>query len=179
VYEEYKLAQKQYAVEADFAHLIGNEGFLGSIFEECLIDISTTANAIMQRINNIKHVSLRFSTEKETKSGKVYKKITPIINVGGYDIKPEAGLSGGMYTAVELAVDLAVSQVVASRKGHYPQWLILDEAIYGFESESCLEILEEFAKDRLILVIDHSTKFQNRFSQVIQVENLDGQSVVK
>jgi DNA repair exonuclease SbcCD ATPase subunit len=168
-------------LEQDFAHMVGNEGFLGAIFEEVLVDISQTANSIMQRISNVQHVSIRFSSEKETKAGKVSKRITPIVSIGGQEVKPEAGLSGGMYTAVELAVDLAVGDVVSRRKGAYPGWLILDESFEGLgkaSKETCLEMLTDFAKDRLILVVDHATELQSCFSQTIRVKLLDGKSSI-
>jgi DNA repair exonuclease SbcCD ATPase subunit len=168
-------------LEQDFAHMVGNEGFLGAIFEEVLTDIGQTANSIMQRISNVQHVSIRFSSEKETKAGKVYKRITPIVSIGGQEVKPEAGLSGGMYTAVELAVDLAVGDVVSRRKGSFPGWLILDESFEGLgkaSKETCLEMLTDFAKDRLILVVDHATELQSAFSQVIRVKLLDGKSSI-
>ena len=84
-----------------------------------------------------------------------------------------------MQAAVELGVDLAVGNVVSSRRGVYPNFLILDESLHGLggvAKESCIEMLQSVAGERLVLVVDHSTEFCNLFNQVIEVEQVDGQS---
>jgi ABC-type molybdenum transport system ATPase subunit/photorepair protein PhrA len=84
-----------------------------------------------------------------------------------------------MQTAVELAVDLAVGEVVTRRRGLYPSWLILDESFDGLggaAKESCLEMLQQIAAQKLVLVVDHDATFQGLFSNIIQVEQVDGRS---
>lgn len=168
--------------EADFQKLVGHEGFLGAIFDEVLADISSAANDILQGISNVRHVSIRFNSQKETKAGKVQKKIVPVISIGEHDVKPESGLSGGMMAAVELAVDLAVGDVVSRRRGVYPGWLILDESFEGLgktSKQSCMEMLQNYAKDRLVLIIDHSSELSACFGQVIEVELMSNRSRIK
>jgi ABC-type molybdenum transport system ATPase subunit/photorepair protein PhrA len=82
-----------------------------------------------------------------------------------------------MQVAVELGVDLAVSNVVGSRRGVYPNFLMLDESLHGLDSvakESCIEMLQSVVGERLVLVVDHSSEFCNLFNQVIEVEQVDG-----
>ena len=84
-----------------------------------------------------------------------------------------------MQTSVELAVDLAMGDVISRRRGTYPGWLILDESFDGLggaSKESCIEMLSAFAQDRLILVVDHDASFQGLFHQVIEIESVDGKS---
>lgn len=162
------------ALEADFAALIGREGFLGSIFEEVLVEISAEANKYLAALPNVATTTVEFVTEAETKRGTVQRRITPVITKNGVEIPLEAGLSGGQLTSVELAVDLAVIEVVGRRTGRMPGWLILDESFEGHDlpvKEACLEILKAAAKDKLILIVDHATEVKEMFDFTIRVES--------
>lgn len=91
----------------------------------------------------------------------------------------ESGLSGGMYSVVELVVDLALSAVVSRRSGVQFGWLVLDEVLDGLgpvEKESAMEILQRYAADRLVIVVDHSSEFQSSFTRSIDVEMSGGVS---
>lgn len=173
--------QAKLNAEKDFAAAIGREGFLGAIFDEVLDEISTEVNALLGKFPNTAHVSLKFVSEAETKKGGMKKAITPIVNIGGNEAPLSSGLSGGMETAVELAVDLAVAEVVSRRSGVMPGWLILDEAFTGLgpvEAEACMEILAEYAQERLVLVVDHASETKEHFSNVITVDYTNGSSKV-
>lgn len=83
---------------------------------------------------------------------------------------------------MELAVDLAFGKVASQRRGSYPGWLVLDEALNGLgsvEKESCLEMLGEYASDRLVLVVDHDTTFQGLFAQTLHIEQSDGRASLR
>jgi DNA repair exonuclease SbcCD ATPase subunit len=168
------------ALESDIVALVGYKGFLGSIFSDILAEISSQANDILGQVANVRHLTIDFETEKEAvTSGNVTSKITPVIYNRGRKVSFRAGISGGMQAAVELGVDLAVGNVVSSRRGVYPNFLILDESLHGLggvAKESCIEMLQSVAGERLVLVVDHSTEFCNLFNQVIEVEQVDGQS---
>lgn len=169
------------AAEKDFVALIGREGFLGSIFDEVLWEISDATNKILASIPNTAHVTLNFRSESTTQKGTIKKSIVPVVSIGGHEAPLASGCSGGMVSAVELAVDLAVAAVVSRRTGAVPSWLILDESFEGLgvvEKEGCLEILQGFARDRLVLVVDHASEFKEMFSQFIDVQYQDGKSRV-
>lgn len=167
--------------EEDFQRLIGREGFLGSIFDEVLNEISEETNQLLAQFPNTSRVALYFRSEVTSQKGAISKKITPFVSVNGFDTPLASGLSGGMETAVELAVDLAVAQVVSRRTGTVPGWLVLDESFTGLgpvESEACMEILKVFAQDKLVLVVDHASEFKAMFDQHITVEYAAGKSKV-
>lgn len=173
--------EKQINAELDFVKLIGRDGFLGSIFDEVLATITHKVNDVLDHIANVQNVTIKFVSENETQAGKIQKKITPIVMINGQEAPLEAGLSGGMLTSVELAVDLAVSDVISNIRGVSPGFLILDESFHGLgnvSKETCMEVLQNFSNNRLILVIDHSSEFKSSFSQIIDIENSGGISVV-
>lgn len=168
--------------EVDFASLVGREGFLGAIFDEALAEIASEANAVLAAVPNTSVVSLRFRTESSTQKGVTKRSIAPVIAIAGHEAPMAAGLSGGMATAVRLAVDLAITTVVSRRTGAVPGWLILDEAFNGLglvEKEACMEILQRVASDRLVLVVDHDSTFTEMFAETIDVECNNGRSVVR
>lgn len=167
------------SAEQDFIDLCGREGFLGNIFDEVLYEISEEVNRIMAMVPNVSHMSFSFRSESFTQKGTVKKNIVPVILSNGREVPLASGCSGGMQTSIELAVDLAVAEVVSRRTGAVPSWLILDECFEGLgtvEKEGCLEILQGYAKDRLVLVIDHASEFKEMFSQFIDIEFKNGES---
>lgn len=171
-------ANRQLAAEKDFVQLIGREGFLGAIFGEVLAEISAETNEIMRHVPNVSHLTLQFASDQETKKGTSKRRIVPIV-FEGTEERPLKDLSGGMGTAVELAVDLAVGKVVSRRTGASPGWLVLDECFEGLDGvckEACMEMLQRAAGDRLILVVDHSSAFKELFTQNIDIEFENGRS---
>jgi len=165
-------------LESDIVALVGYKGFLGAIFSDILDEIATQTNDILGHVANVRHLTLGFDTEKEAAStGNVTSRITPVIYSRGRQVGFNAGISGGMQAAVELAVDLAVSNVVSSRRGSYPNFMILDESLHGLsgvEKENCIEMLQNFVGERLVLIVDHSSEFCNLFTQVIEIAQEDG-----
>jgi DNA repair exonuclease SbcCD ATPase subunit len=175
------VATKNLALELDIEALVGKKGFLGVIVEDVLAEIAAVANLIFSRVANIAHVAIGFDTEKESSKGNIITRIVPVVYIRGQKVSFSPGLSGGMGAAVELGVDLAVADVISRRRGSYPNFLILDECLDGLggvAKESALQMLEEYAKDRLVLVVDHDSSFQGLFHNIIEIEQIDGKSRV-
>lgn len=165
-------------IERDYLGLV--RGFLGSIFDDTLDRIAYLTNERLARVPNVQAFTLRFVSERETKSTKnLRQEIKPIIERDGHEIPLRAGTSGGQYTAVELAVDLSLADVIAERTGMMPNWLVLDECFEGLPIKSkraCLELLHDAAETRLIIVIDHATELKEMFSATIGIVSRDGLS---
>lgn len=168
--------------EDDFRALVGPKGFLGAIFDEVLEEISTETNRLLALMPNVTHVSLQLSSTKTSATSKKQQKvITPVFRSHGHEI---AGawmrvFSGGQVTAIQLALDLAVAQVLGRRTGLEAGWLILDEPFVGLpaaETEQVMEVLRLLAEKRLLLVVDHGTEAQQMFSRTIEVVNENGRS---
>ncbi len=160
--------QQKLAVEQDWQALL--RGFLGRIVEEVLWEISSKANDILKNLPNTSSVTVEFQVQKA--SGK--EAITPIFRFGGQEASLKSGASGGMATAIELAIDLALAETVASRKGISMGWLLLDEAFNGFSQgvrEEVLTVLGSYARDRLVVAIDHAGEMQAMFSTSIEIKN--------
>ena len=175
-------ASQELSAERDFLSLAGREGFLGAVLGEVLWEIGDEANRILGNVPNVNHVTVQFKSESLTLKGKIVKEINPVCLVGGHEAPLKAGLSGGMYSAVELAVDLAVGTVVARRTGAMPQWLILDESFTGLgasEVEAVLEVLRVCAAEKLVLLVSHETEVKDAGVEHLDIEYRNGYSTVR
>jgi DNA repair exonuclease SbcCD ATPase subunit len=176
----FEQTESKWKLEKDLVALCGKTGFLGAIVEEVLAEISSITNDILSKVANVRHITIDFETEKESiTTGNVVARIVPVVYCNGRRVSFNSGISGGMQAAVELAVDLGVAEVVSRRRNSFPGWLILDETFHGLgptEKATCLEMLQDYAKNRLVLVIDHDTEFQGLFDKVITIEMTGGQS---
>lgn len=170
-------AKEQEAYHKDYLALV--KGFLNAIFDDVLSEIASETNDILAGVPNVQHVTLSFASATETKTGTIRQSITPVVMVSGRSVALRSGLSGGMAAAVELAVDVALGNVISRRTGIFPGFLILDEALDGLDlvsKEGALAVLGQAAKERLIVVVDHATEIRERFTQSIDIESQGGVS---
>lgn len=165
--------KKEILLEESFIEVVGNKGFLNAIFSDILNEISSETNEQLAKLSNVSDLTLQFVTEMTTDNKKIKKSITPMVYINGVERRIGSSLSGGMQTSLAEAVEVALIRIVERRAGISLGWLMLDEAFDGMSSstkESSLDILSTLAEDRLILVIDHSSEFKEKFSKVINVE---------
>jgi hypothetical protein len=171
-------AKTEYNQERDFVAAMGRTGFLGLIFDEVLQEVADEANARLGRLANVNRVSLLFTSETD----KGRRQIQTWVDIRGHRAKLESGPSGGMRTSLEQVTDLALMSVIQRRTGgRVPGWLCLDEVFVGqgaATKEAALEVLREFAQDRVVLVVDHSTEFAQNFAQTIDISFRDGVSSI-
>lgn len=166
--------------ETDFCKAVGKEGFLGSIFDEVLVEIVSEINSKLSIIANMSTVTFNFKTETLNSKGLVKKSIVPVVCISGHETKINA-LSGGMASSLDLMVDLAVKAVIERRTGKQIGFYFLDEAFNGLGKisvESCLEILSAYASNRAVFVIDHGSETKETFNQVINVSMNNGTSKI-
>jgi len=174
--------RRQIALLKDFQSLVGREGFLGAIFDEVLAEITDETNRVLAQVPNTDTVTLRFDSEAVTQKGTTKRAIVPVLSVGGQLGKLQSRCSGGMMTSVELAVDLAVAEVISRRTNSAPGWLCLDESFDGLDlasKEAAFSLLQGQARKKLILVVDHSESFSELFAETITVVAKDGKSKIE
>jgi exonuclease SbcC len=163
------------ALEQAVASVLHKDGFVAYYFEQILQEITQETNGILQHVPNCRDITIFFG-DKALKSGRTSKNIACNVRINGQEL-PYKELSGGQTSAVELAVDLAVRKVVARRTGTNIGWLVLDESFDGLgraDKEACLEVLKVVSSDTLVIVIDHSTEFQDMFTQTIEIRMENG-----
>jgi exonuclease SbcC len=162
----------------------GKDGVPALLIEQALPEIESKANELLDRLSN-GQMSIRFVTQAEYKD----KKREDLKETLDIQISDPAGVrayemySGGEAFRVNFAVRLALSEVLAQRKGARLQTLVIDE---GFGSQDVLGrqrlieainlVKNDFAK---ILVITHLDELKDAFPTRIEVEKTDRGSTVQ
>lgn len=167
-----QVLEEEQRLESDIGEVLSRTGFLSALFTEILEEIGLEANRILQQTPNTAEVSIRFVSEQENNSGKTVRGIRAQVTVRGHEAEFRSGASGGMKTAIRMAVRFAVRAVASRRTGVYPGWVCLDEPFNGLgpvEKEACMEILKFIAETDLVMVVDHGSEFQALFDQQISL----------
>ena len=141
-------------------------------FQETLDAIGETASDILRNVPNMSTASIYFEGSKETASGSIKEEVTAFISVDGeLDVDIET-LSGGERTSTDLAVDLAVIDVLESKAGKGADFFILDEPFDGADNitrAAIVEIVKGIDSNKRIIIVDHSEETKEIISDKITV----------
>jgi len=162
----------------------GKDGVPALLIEQALPQIEAKANEILERLSN-GQMSVRFVTQAEYKD----KKRDDLRETLNIQISDGAGLrdyemySGGEAFRVNFAIRLALSEVLAQRKGARLQTLVIDEGFGSQDAQGRQRLVEainlvkgDFAK---ILVITHLDELKDAFPTRIEVEKTENGSRVR
>jgi exonuclease SbcC len=153
----------------------GKDGVPALLIEQALPQIETRANELLDRLSD-GQMSIRFVTQAEYKD----KKRDDLKETLDIQISDAAGVrdyemySGGEAFRVNFAIRLALSEVLAQRKGARLQTLVIDEGFGSQDIQGRQRLIEainlvkdDFAK---ILVITHLEELKDAFPTRIEVE---------
>jgi len=151
------------------------DGVPALLIEQALPQIETRANELLDRLSD-GQMSIRFVTQAEYKD----KKRDDLKETLDIQISDAAGVrdyemySGGEAFRVNFAIRLALSEVLAQRKGARLQTLVIDEGFGSQDAQGKQRLIEainlvkdDFAK---ILVITHLDELKDAFPTRIEVE---------
>jgi DNA repair protein SbcC/Rad50 len=160
----------------------GKDGVPALLIEQALPEIESRANELLERLSDGK-MAVRFLTQAGYKD----KKRDDLRETLEIQISDGAGLrdyemySGGEAFRVDFAIRLALSEVLAKRKGARLQTLIIDEGFGSQDIQGRQRLIEainlvkgDFAK---ILVITHLDELKDAFPNRIEVEKTPQGSV--
>ena len=151
------------------------------IFQDTLDYIGSYASEILSEIPNMTNTTIYFEGCKENKSGTIKDEVNAIVNMDGYDNINIKTLSGGERTVIDLAVDLAVIDMVESKAGKGANFFILDEPFDGLEDINIaqyLEVLKQVDTNKKIIIVDHNPIAKELITDSIMVERDGEQSMV-
>ncbi len=153
----------------------GRDGLPALLIEQALPQIETKANELLDRLSDGR-MSIRFVTQagyKDRKREDLRETLDLQISDGAGFREYEL-FSGGEAFRINFAVRLALSEVLAARKGARLQTLVIDE---GFGSQDdqgrqrLIEAINLVKKDfALVLVITHLDQLKDAFPARIEVE---------
>ncbi|MFZ5909908.1 MAG: AAA family ATPase [Chloroflexota bacterium] len=165
-------------------HAFGKDGVPALLIEQALPQIEARANELLDRLSS-GAMSVRFVTQAEYKDKKRddLKETLDIQISDGAGMRDYEMYSGGEAFRVNFAIRLALSEVLAQRKGARLQTLVIDEGFGSQDSQGRQRLVEainlvkdDFAK---ILVITHLDELKDAFPNRIEVEKTARGSVVK
>ena len=157
--EKNKKAVEMRVVSTEAAKLI--RSYMNNLFQDTLDSIAAKATQILSRIPNMATATIYFEGFKETKAGTIKDEVTAILTMDGEVDIPVKSMSGGERTAIDLAVDLAVIDMIEEQAGKGLDIFVLDEPFDGLDSicrEQCLQILQTHVSGKRIVVVDHSNE---------------------
>ena len=157
------------------------KAYMLQIFQDTLDYIGNYATDILSNIPNMSNATIYFEGCRETKSGSIKDEVNAIINLDGYDNINIKTLSGGERTTIDLAVDLAVIDMIESKVGKGADFFILDEPFDGLEDINiiqCLEILKQSDTNKKIIIVDHNPIAKEMINDSINIERNGEESVV-
>lgn len=162
----------------------GRDGVPALLIEQALPQIEQKANDLLERLSD-GQMSIRFVTQAEYKD----KKREDLKETLDIQISDSSGMrayemySGGEAFRVNFAIRLALSEILAQRKGARLQTLVIDE---GFGSQDALgrqrlveainAVKNDFAK---IFIITHLDELKDAFPNRIEVEKTERGSSVR
>ena len=159
----------------------GKDGVPALLIEQALPEIEMKANQILGRLSD-DTMHLHFETQARYKDEK-RKDLRETLEIqvsDGAGLRDYEMYSGGEAFRVNFAIRLALSEVLAQRKGARLQMLVIDE---GFGSQDALgrqrliqainAVKADFAK---ILVITHLEELKDAFPTSIEVEKTEAGS---
>ncbi len=162
----------------------GKDGVPALLIEQALPEIEAKANELLDRLSD-GQMSVRFVTQAGFKD----RKREDLKETLDIQISDSAGsrdyetYSGGEAFRVNFAVRLALSEVLARRKGARLQTLVIDEGFASQDVEGRQRLIEainlvknDFAK---ILVITHLEELKDAFPTRIEVEKTPQGSKVR
>jgi DNA repair exonuclease SbcCD ATPase subunit len=151
------------------------------IFQESLDYIGEQATQIMSKIPNMSSASIYFEGCKEAKNGNIKDEVNPIVNLDGESEIPFKSLSGGEETSIELAVDLAVIEMIEHKTGKGANFLILDEPFTGLDSANCdkvMDMLISLDTNKHIVIVDHNDIVKAMVNETIIISRTGEESTV-
>ncbi len=153
----------------------GKNGVPALIIEQALPQIEAHANDLLARLSD-GQMSLRFKTQADYKDKKRKdKKETLDIEISdSAGVRSYEMFSGGEAFRINFAVRLALSRVLAQRKGARLQMLVIDEGFGSQDTQGKQRLIEAINAIRddfaTILVITHLDDLKDAFPTRIEVQ---------
>jgi len=175
--------QQKIARHKTLERAFSKDGVPALLIEQALPQIETRANELLDRLSD-GQMSIRFATQAEYKDRKRddLKETLDIQISDGAGMRDYEMYSGGEAFRVNFAIRLALSEVLAQRKGARLQTLVIDEGFGSQDIQGRQRLIEainlvkgDFAK---ILVITHLDELKDAFPTRIEVEKTARGSVV-
>jgi DNA repair exonuclease SbcCD ATPase subunit len=158
-------------------------GFSNSGIKSLLLDditpfLNRRTNKYLRKLSS-DHMEVQFSTQTKLKSGEMREKFSiNVINQDGGE--SYIANSSGEKRRVDIAVNLALQDLISSRSSKKLNIAFLDEVLDTLDEsgvDNVMELLQEISKDKSSLfVITHNSALKEQFTNSITMVKEDGYS---
>jgi exonuclease SbcC len=160
------------ALYGELRDAFGKKGLQAMIIESAIPEIEVEANRLLQRMSEGR-MNLRLETQRDKVSGSGVIETLDIILADELGARPYELFSGGESFRANLALRIALSNLLARRAGAQLQTLVIDEGFGSQDARSLGLVVETInaIKDdfQLILVISHIEELKDQFGARIDV----------
>jgi DNA repair exonuclease SbcCD ATPase subunit len=177
VYESDALAHFKFWVRG-----FSGQGLPSYILDSVMPYITQRANHYLETLSD-GDIKINFDTQRELKSAKGEFKDEIEISWEIEGIDDSYPPSGGQLKKIEIATDLALMDLVATREGGHIDILMRDEVLDGLDEEGrqrVLQWLHELRSRRgSVFVISHDDGLSEVFERTVMVTKNDGASTLE
>lgn len=137
------------------------KGYTSVAFDEALEYIGAAATDIIRAIPNMANATIQLEGTKETAAGKIKEEVNAVLSMDGETGIPIKSLSGGERSSVDLAVDLAVIDLLESRSKKGIDVFILDEPFTGLDTVSIEMAIDKLKSlNKRLVIVDHNPEIK-------------------
>jgi DNA repair exonuclease SbcCD ATPase subunit len=182
------LIVKMKGITVEMAHVdfwvrgFSNQGLPSYILDSVMPYVADRANHYLDTLSD-GDITMEFTTQREKKSAKNEYRDEIHISWEIEGVEDSYPPSGGQLKKMEIATDLALMDLVATREGNSVDLLILDEVLDGLDAEGrqrVLLLLNEMRSRRgSIFVISHEAEVAEIFEKAVYVVKENGVSELK
>lgn len=169
--DEYKRELEFYKTISNFYSSTGAQAY---VFDSIIDYFNESVKKYIEVI--WPNASYELLSYKENSKGENIAKFSENLTMDGKRISV-GSLSGGEFKALSLCVDFSLMEVLNKQFNIDINPIILDEPFDGLDNigkELALTLLENIARDRQILVVDHASEFKAMFSKIISIHKKNG-----
>ena len=175
IIEEIKRLEGRVALADWWVHGFGPKGVPAFAIEQSLPALNKKANRHLLALAD-GDIEVTWTATTTGSSGAVKEMLTQNLVVEGV---PDAAPSGGQSKKIELATELALSELVQEREGTGVNVLLLDEALDGLDREGQDRVVEWVHRDlphETVFVVSHDETIAESFDKRLVVHKDGGQS---
>ena len=159
----------------------GNQGIKSVLLDSVTPFLNKRANYYLSKLAD-SSIEVTFNTQVELKSGEKRDKFSvDVINSNGDD--DYQGSSNGEKRRIDIAINMALQDLVSSRSNKRIDLIVYDEVYEGLDSIGCeavIELLTEKSKVfGTVIVITHNDNLKQLFNKTVTVTKINGKTVVE
>lgn len=152
----------------------GRDGIPAELLRRSTAELEAETNEILERLTAGRY-TLAIETERALRSGRAADTLDVIVSDDRSD-RPLEALSGGERQAVDIALRLGLSRILAARSGHPVELLVLDETFAAFDAgrrQAAVELLGA-VRDRFgcVVFVTHDRALAEAFPRRLFVERV-------